>query len=92
MLHITSAEYLEEYRVLVEFNDGTTGIADFSQSLEGNIFLPLRDRIYFRTFQIEGHTLSWSNGADFAPEYVRLLTLSPNTASSCVLEDFTGSN
>jgi len=58
MLLITSARYLEEYRVLIEFNDGETGIADFSQSLEGDIFLPLRDHNYFRSFQIEGLTLS----------------------------------
>jgi hypothetical protein len=23
----------------------------------------------FKSFKIEGHTLSWSNGADFAPEF-----------------------
>ena len=92
MLHITSANYLEEYRVLVEFNDGVTGIADFSQSLEGKIFLPLRERMYFLSFHIEGHTLSWSNGADFAPDYIRQLTLSTATAANCVLKDLMGSN
>jgi hypothetical protein len=25
---------------------------------------------YFMNFRIEGHTLSWENGADFAPEYL----------------------
>ena len=84
MLHITSAEYLEEYRVRVEFNDGATGVADFGKSLDGTVFLPLRDRTYFRTFRIDGHTLSWSNHADFAPEYIRQLTQSSNTAEQSV--------
>jgi hypothetical protein len=37
------------------------------------MFQPLVDTNYFKSFRIEGHTLSWENGADFAPEYLHSL-------------------
>ena len=80
MLHVTSAEYLEGYRVRVEFNNGEFGIADFFNSLDGSIFQPLRDPAYFHSFQLEGHTLAWANGADFAPEYILGLLQRVNSA------------
>ncbi len=84
MLHITDAQYLDDYRVRVTFNDGTVGVANFEDSLDGRIFLPLRDRDYFRSFYLEGHTLAWSNGADFAPEYVRQIATVEDLAEQCV--------
>ena len=70
-LHVTDAKYVSGYSVHVWFNDGTDAELDLSRSLDGPIFRPLRDPEYFRTFRIEGHTLTWPNGADFAPEYLR---------------------
>lgn len=67
---IVDAQYLDGYRVLVNFKDGTTGELDFEGELDGPIFEPLKDPAYFRQFHIEGHTLAWENGADFAPEYL----------------------
>jgi hypothetical protein len=52
------------------FNDGTHGEVDLSSHLEGPIFEPLRDVNFFKRFRLEGHTLAWENGADFAPEYL----------------------
>ena len=84
MLHVTSAEYIDRYRVRVAFNNGNCGIADLEDSLDGPVFFPLRDVNYFRTFRIEGHTLSWSNGADFAPEYVLDLIMAGNATEQIV--------
>lgn len=67
---ITEAEYIDGYRVLVTFKNGTTGEVDFEGDLDGPIFEPLKDPAYFRQFHLEGHTLAWDNGADFAPEFV----------------------
>ena len=72
-LHVVEARYIEGHRVYLEFSDGTAGEVDLSQSLTGPIFEPLRDVEYFRHFSIEGHTLSWPNDADFAPEYLQQL-------------------
>ena len=70
-IHVTQARYLTGYKVWVAFNDGAEGEIDLSGELEGEIFRPLNDRSFFRSFTLEGHTLSWSNGADFAPEFLR---------------------
>jgi hypothetical protein len=79
-LHVVDAKHIEGHRVDVRFNDGTAGEVDLSKSLEGPIFEPLRDVEYFRRFCIEGHTLSWPNSADFAPEYLHELVHSRSIA------------
>ena len=73
ILHVTRATYLQDYRIHLWFNDSTEGEVDLENSLTGKIFEPLRDLEFFRQFQLEGHTLAWSNGADFAPEYLHQL-------------------
>ncbi|MCA9247205.1 MAG: DUF2442 domain-containing protein [Planctomycetales bacterium] len=70
MLHVIRAQHVDEYRVHVWFNDGTDGEIDLAGKLSGPIFAPLRDVDYFQQFRLEGHTLAWENGADFAPEYL----------------------
>lgn len=73
-LHIEEAKHLGDFQVWLRFNDGTEGTVDLQSSLEGPIFEPLKDPELFKDFRIEGHTLSWTNGADFAPEYLKSVT------------------
>jgi hypothetical protein len=73
LLHVDRAEYLGGHRVHLWFNDGTDGDVDLAQVLSGPIFKPLRDANFFKQFRLEGHTLAWENGADFAPEYLHNL-------------------
>jgi hypothetical protein len=70
-IHITQAKYLKDYKVWLLFNDGVEGEVDLSSELYGSIFEPLKDLSFFQSFTLEGHTLSWQNGADFAPEFLR---------------------
>lgn len=79
-LHVIEAQHMEGHRVRLVFNDGTDGVADLSQSLNGPIFQPLKDPEYFKRFRIEGHTLTWPNGADFAPEYLHELVHATHAA------------
>ena len=62
------AEYRGDHRIHVAFNDGSEGTVDFSCWLEGPVFEPLKDPLYFRRFFLEGGTVTWPNGADVAPE------------------------
>jgi hypothetical protein len=55
----------------LSFNDGAEGEIDLSSELDGEIFEPLKDVSFFKSFTLDGHTLSWKNGADFAPEFLR---------------------
>jgi hypothetical protein len=68
---VKNAKYIKDYTVWLSFNDGTEGYVDLSSELEGEIFEPLKDIDYFKSFKIIGHTLAWDNGADFAPEFLR---------------------
>lgn len=70
-IHVIKAEYYGDYKVWVTFNDGAKGVIDLESELYGEIFEPLKDIEFFKSFRLEGHTLSWSNGADFAPEFLR---------------------
>lgn len=66
-LHVENARHIENYRVRLEFNDGTHGIVDLSDSLDGPIFEPLKNLDYFKRFRLEGHTLAWENWSRFCP-------------------------
>lgn len=79
-LHIEDAKYLDGYSVWLKFSDGTEGRIDLERELEGPIFEPLKDTDYFKQFSLEGHTLTWPNGADFAPEHLQALTPQIQTA------------
>ncbi|MDX8394126.1 MAG: DUF2442 domain-containing protein [Mariprofundales bacterium] len=69
--HVEEAKYIGAYKVWLAFNDGAKGEVDLATELYGEIFEPLKDISFFKLFTLEGHTLSWSNGADFTPEFLR---------------------
>lgn len=69
-MEIIRAEYLNGYRIRMEFSNGEVRTADLESSLSGPIFLPLKDIDYFKRFSIPFNTIQWENGADFAPEYL----------------------
>ncbi len=68
--HIVEAKHTEAHNVWVRFNVGACGEIDLSDVLDGPIFEQLHDVDYFKKFSIEGYTLAWPNGADFAPEFL----------------------
>jgi hypothetical protein len=72
ILQIERAEYAGAYKIEVVFSDGRTGIADFSDALDGPIFESLRDQAEFARFSVdpELNTVVWESGADLAPEYI----------------------
>ena len=76
ILCVTSAEYAGDYKIKVKFNDSTSGIADFKQKVFTDhrpIIRELMDIELFKKFWIEADTIFWSNGVDFAPEFIKEL-------------------
>ena len=69
-IEVTEAKYLGDYRINLIFNNGASKIVDLSAELQGKVFEPLKDKSYFKTFTIKYNTIEWSNGADFAPEFL----------------------
>jgi hypothetical protein len=58
--------------VIEWFKAGARRIIDVSDRLYGAVFEPLRDPGYFLRgmFDAEAGTITWPNGADFAPEFL----------------------
>lgn len=52
-LHVTSAKYLEDYKIRVSFNNGREGIADLSNALKGKQFELLKNKIEFANFSVD---------------------------------------
>lgn len=75
MLHIRSVDYRGGHRLRLTFSDGAEGEVDLSAYLDGPVFVPLRDPAIFAAVTVdpELHTVTWPNGADFAPEFLRQL-------------------
>jgi len=69
---VSEAIYVKDYIIRIRFTDGVEGEVNFEGELEGEIFEPLKDIEYFKRFIVhpELHTLTWPNGADFAPEFL----------------------
>lgn len=65
---VISAQYRDEYRIHLTFNDGASGTVNFEKWLVGPVFEPLKDTAYFQQFFLDGGTVTWPNGADVAPE------------------------
>ncbi len=82
-LHVGKAIYLGEYRVWLEFNDGSAGEVDLSGELDGKVFRSLKNSDYFKNFSLRGYTLSWEDGADFAPEFLQELMVTQGKVASC---------
>jgi len=57
-LHITAAEYRENYRVWLRFNNGIAGVVDLESTLTSAMFAPLCILPAFQTvrFDPDAHT------------------------------------
>jgi hypothetical protein len=69
---IVEASYVRDYVLHLRFSDGLEGDVDLGTELSGEIFEPLRDPAAFRQFRVRRDlgTVTWPNGADFAPEFL----------------------
>ncbi|MEQ8209552.1 MAG: DUF2442 domain-containing protein [Lacipirellulaceae bacterium] len=81
---VIQANYIDGYRIQLKFQDGTTGTVDLADELWGPVFEPLRDLQEFQKFEVhpELETLTWPNGADFAPEFLYEQIASTSTSTS----------
>ncbi|MBA3559478.1 MAG: DUF2442 domain-containing protein [Gemmatimonadaceae bacterium] len=63
---------MHDYVLWLRFNDGVEGEVDLGHELTGEMFAPLRDQQVFARVSVhpELRTVTWPNGADFAPEFL----------------------
>jgi hypothetical protein len=70
LITVVNAEYQQDFKLFLKFNDGSSGIVDLNKYLDGEIFEPLKNTDYFKKFSLDTWTIGWDNGADFAPEFL----------------------
>ena len=72
MITISKVRYLGEYGIDLTFNSGLSYAVDLSEELSGEIFEPLKNKDLFKQVYLNSdtNTIEWSNGADFAPEFL----------------------
>jgi hypothetical protein len=73
MIWITDAEYIDDYIISIQFNDGIRKVVDLQNELDEGIFIQLQNKDFFKKFHLSANTVEWENGADFAPEFLRSL-------------------
>ena len=62
---VISAEYVGDYKIKVTFDDTTSGIADFKETIftdHLDIIRELKDLKIFRDFKVDADTIVWGNG------------------------------
>jgi hypothetical protein len=68
-VRVQDVEPLDESKVRIEFEDGTTTEINLEPYLHGLIFEPIRkDSSALRSVKVEGGTIAWDNGADIDPD------------------------
>ena len=70
MEEVVRVKVIRDYVLEVEFSDGKRGEIDLEAELHGEVFEPLTDPPVFKLVTVEGGTVAWPNGADFAPEFI----------------------
>jgi hypothetical protein len=70
-IDIISAKYKGGYKIELTFENGRSGVVDFTKYIEkGGVFSKLSDIGYFKHFQVnkELGVLTWDEEIDVAPE------------------------
>lgn len=66
---VASIEYQSGYSYRITFDDGISGVVDFSEDLNrGPVYAALQNLEFFRAARVDGGAIAWPNGADVAPE------------------------
>ena len=67
-LSINDVKALDEYRLLLTFENEEKRIFDMKPFLEKGIFKELQDKNMFNTVKVSFATIEWANEADMDPE------------------------
>ncbi len=76
MLSISSAYYIDKYKLYVKFNNGDEGEINLEKMIKLDsrpIFKRLLDEDTFKNFVINRSTIVWFDELDIAPEYLYFL-------------------
>lgn len=70
MIYVKDFKIVGPHSLHLTFSDGTQKRVNLLRMLWGAVFEPLRDPVFFAQAKLDDWTVSWPNGADFAPEFL----------------------
>ena len=65
---VAEVKPLEEYNLLLTFEDGKQGVFDVKPYLDKGVFKELKNIEMFNTVRVAFRSVSWKNKIDIAPE------------------------
>lgn len=65
---VKKVQPIENYKLILTFDDGSVKLFDMNPYLEKGIFKELKDKNLFKTVKVSFDSIEWSNGADVDPE------------------------
>ena len=66
---VVAIRVLPDFEIEAVFDDGGKGVVKLKDRLDGPMFEPLRDPVFFAQARIdEWGVICWPNGADLAPD------------------------
>ena len=69
-LAVIDVEPLNDYKLLLTFENGERRIFDVSPYLDKGIFQELKNEEKFRTVRVSFDSIEWCNQADLDPEFL----------------------
>jgi hypothetical protein len=84
IIHITNVKVVDSHSLQLTFDNGVQKRVNLRSELYGPIFEPLRDPSYFAKAYVDqdSRTVTWPNGADFAPDFLYQLESEETPATS----------
>jgi uncharacterized protein DUF2442 len=75
IVHVSEVQSVGGHQLRLRFDDGSSGLVDFSGEDWVGVFAPLADPAFFARVQLDEElgTIVWPNGADIAPETLHKL-------------------
>lgn len=67
---VKSVTAKDNYVLIVDFDNGESGILDMKPYLDFGVFQRLKDRNAFQRVRVSFDTLEWESGVDLDPEFV----------------------
>ncbi len=70
---IIKVEPLGDYSINIQFDDGMVKNIDIKPFIDGGISADLRDIDFFNKVYLDNGSVTWPNGYDFCPVFLRKL-------------------
>ncbi len=69
--NITSVQAKDHFKIIVIFDDGLEKEVDVSPFIKSGVSALLNDQAFFNQVKAENGYITWPNGFDFCPEFLR---------------------